>query len=194
MPAEPAVEKKGVYDLLREMQTSTTQAEQAYYDEMLRMEREKAEQSGGLGAFLRQMGLGMMASPGSLQQQLVGGLYSAGTSREETQAAMKDKINELTLAKKKADIEAIKNRIQLQVDELTAGQLGPKDQATLAVRALEAKLKDETDPDARKIIMEQIDSILRSVGVNIPTFLPTDEEGNQDATGIWDSIFGSSDR
>ena len=194
MPAEPAVEKKGVYDLLREMQTSTTQAEQAYYDEMLRMEREKAEQSGGLGGFLRQMGLGMMASPGNLQQQLIGGLYSAGTSREETQAAMKDKINELTLAKKKADIEAIKNRIQLQVDELTAGQLGPKDQATLAVRALEAKLKDETDPDARKIIMEQIDSILRSVGVNIPTFLPTDEEGNQDATGIWDSIFGSSDR
>ena len=182
-PAAP--KEKGVYDLLREMQTATTTAEQAYYDEMLRMEREKAEQSGGLGGFLRQMGLGMMASPGNLQQQLIGGLYSAGTSREESQAAMKDKINELTLAKKKADIEAIKNRIQLQVDEMTAGQLGPKDQATLAVRALEAKLKDETDPDARKIITEQIDSILRSVGVNIPTYLPEDENKVQDTTQGW---------
>jgi hypothetical protein len=182
-PAAP--KEKGVYDLLREMQTATTQAEKDYYDEMLRMEREKADQSGGLGGFLRQMGLGMMASPGNLQQQLIGGLYSAGTSREEAQAAMKDKINELTLAKKKADIEAIKNRIQLQVDEMTAGQLGPKDQATLAIRALEAKLKDETDPDARKIIAEQIDSILRSVGVNIPTYLPEDENKVQDTTQGW---------
>lgn len=189
IPAEETApdvpEKKGVYDLLREMQTSTAQAEKAYYDEMLRMEQEKAEQSGGLGAFLRQMGLGMMASPGSLQQQLVGGLYSAGTSREESQAAMKDKINELTLAKKKADIEAIKNRIQLQIDEMTAGQLDPKDQATLAIRMLEAKLNDETDPDIRKAIMEEMDSVMKSIGVNIPTYLPEDENKVQDTTQGW---------
>jgi hypothetical protein len=188
-PAEEAApdvpEKKGVYDLLREMQTASTKAEQDYYDEMLRMEREKAEQSGGLGGFLRQMGLGMMASPGNLQQQLIGGLYSAGTSREEAQAAMKDKVNELTLAKRKADIEAIKARTQLQIDEMTAGQLDPKDKATLAIRMLEAKLKDETDPDVRKIIMEKMDSVMKSIGINIPTYLPEDENKVQDTTQGW---------
>jgi hypothetical protein len=177
-----APKEKGVYDLLREMQTATTQAEQDYYDEMIRMEEEKAKQSGGLGGFLRQMGLGMMASPGNLQQQLIGGLYSAGTAREEAQAERAGKLNEYRLAKKKADIEAIKSRIQLQVDEMTAGQLGPKDKATLAIRMLEAKLKDETDPAVRKIIMEEMDSIMRDIGVNIPTYLPEDENKVQDTT------------
>jgi hypothetical protein len=188
LPYSPAMDpppEPGVYDLLREMQTSTASAEQDYYDEMIRMEQEKAKQSGGLGGFLRQMGLGMMATPGSLQQQLIGGLYTAGTSREEAQAAQAGKLNEYKLAKKKADIEAIKNRIQLQVDELTAGQLGPKDKATLAIRALEAKLNQETDPAVRKIIMEQIDLILGDIGVNIPTYLPVDENKVQDTTKGW---------
>lgn len=197
VPAEipEAPKEKGVYDLLREMQKESGTAEQAYYDQMIAMEEEKNKQSGGLGGFLRQMGLGMMASPGSLQQQLTGGLYAAGTAREEQKGAMADKINTLILAKKKADIDAIKARTQLQIDEMTGGQLTPKEKAQYTLDALTKQLDAYTkagNTEMAELVQKTIDSTLKDLGINVQTFLPTDEAGVEDASqGFFQEYFPS---
>lgn len=77
------------------------------YDDQVKKEEERRAQATGFPAFLRQLGLGMLSNNRSMGESLQAGLAGAIGSREEEDAAARDRIRALQLKKDMGGIETL---------------------------------------------------------------------------------------
>ena len=118
---------------------------QEFYQQQIDEERKRQEDAAGFPALLRNLGIGMIATGGRLDQGLQGGLQQALTSREENQAAARDRIRELQMKQKMAGIQGLGDMAKLGYEAELAkseaamkGMAGQKDYLTAYQKALEA--------------------------------------------------------
>jgi hypothetical protein len=84
------------------------------YDQQVKAEQKQRAQATGLPAFLRQLGLGMLSNNRSMGESLQAGLAGAIGSREEEDAAARDRIRALQLKKEMGGIEGLGDIAELK--------------------------------------------------------------------------------
>jgi len=92
-------------DYLKAYKESQDKIAQIYRDQAAQ-EIYREKEAGGLPFLLRQLGIGMIATGGPLQEGVRGGLQQAFAAREEQTQAARDRIRELNLKGEMTELEA----------------------------------------------------------------------------------------
>lgn len=151
-----APKPKSALDVYAEALKAQQDAIAAQYEEQRKEEEARRAEAGGLPFLLRQLGIGMISSGGSLQQGLRGGLEQAFKAREEQTQAARDRIRELQLKQGAAGIEGTADLAKLrylaavEADKAAAaGVRQPKDYDQYLIKAQEAlntAIKEGAEP------------------------------------------------
>lgn len=165
---------------------------QDYYDQLIELEKQRMSDSGGFAAFLREMGRGMLSDNSSLANSIRAGAAQATGSREDKTQAARDKMMELQLAKKKAEIEGLGALDQLRYKHLAGDPVSARERLQYGLSPLASQLKalaeagivEGPEVDAIKAAMNQI---LADAGISVPTTKPKTEAESE--SGFW-SIIG----
>lgn len=149
------------------------------YDEQVKSEEERRAQATGFPAFLRQLGLGMLSNNRSMSESLQAGLSGAIGSREEEDAAARDRIRALQLKKQLGGIEGLGDIAKIKYEAAVAasnaaaeaaaeGRMTPKDYAKLAgdleVKLIEA-IAESADEETLAPIRQQVAEYRRLAGM-----------------------------
>jgi len=102
-PEAPA--EKSPLDQMLEYLRSRDEQMKALYQSQIDEEKKRMEESGGLGAFLRRMGIGMLTDSSSFGKSVQAGLANATTGYEEGRQAAMDRLRELQMKQQLAGIE-----------------------------------------------------------------------------------------
>jgi hypothetical protein len=112
---------------------------QKMYQEQIDKEQARLDESSGMGAFLRRMGIGMLTNSDSFGKSIQAGLANATSGYEEGRQAAMDKLRELQLKQQMAAMESGGERAKLEYDVATAGNLGTDDLIKLRAQAIESR-------------------------------------------------------
>jgi hypothetical protein len=180
------------YQMLVASQEKQQKMLQDYYDSLIQLEKDRMGESQGFGAFLKELGRGMLSNNASLGASLSAGASRAIGSREDTRTAAMDKMRELELAKKKAQIEGIAGLDELRYKQLAGDSLSSRETAQYVLPALQAKLKAATDSgnvEEAAAVQQTINDILTKLGVPVTAATSTETPEAETETGFW-SILG----
>lgn len=158
------------YQLMAGSQEKQQKMLQDYYDALIQLERDRMNESQGFGSFLKELGRGMLTNTSALGPSIAAGAARAIGSREDTSAAARDKMSELELAKKKAQIEGIAGLDKLRYDQAVGDKLGSRETAQYVLPVLTAKLKAATDAgdvETANAIQQSINDLLAKLGVPV---------------------------
>jgi len=102
---EEEEKSKSPLDQMLEYLRSRDEQMKALYQSQIDEEKKRMEESGGLGAFLRRMGIGMLTDSSSFGKSVQAGLANATTGYEEGRQAAMDRLRELQMKQQLAGIE-----------------------------------------------------------------------------------------
>lgn len=181
------------YQLMAGSQERQQKMLQDYYDSLIQLERDRMNESQGFGAFLKELGRGMLSNTSAFGPSVAAGAARAIGSREDTSASARERMGELELAKKKAQIEGIAGLDKLRYDQAVGDKLGSRETAQYILPTLTAKLKAATDAgdiETANAVQQTINDLLAKLGVPVsaaPTAATSPEAESEE--GFW-SILG----
>lgn len=195
--AQASAEKSqpSAYQVLSSSQEKQQKMLQDYYDSLINLEKDRMSQSSDFGAFLRDLGRGMLTNTNALGPSINAGFANAIGNREDTASAARQKMQELELAKKKAEMEGIGALDKLRYENMVGDRLSARERAQYGIgpwqKELEALRQREGDDSPNVIAMEKaLYAMMRSVGMDIPE--PRSASGSVDTTdpGVFSAIRG----
>lgn len=167
---------------------------QDYYDSLIQLEKDRMGESQGFGAFLKELGRGMLSNTSALGPSISAGAAQAIGSREGTRASAAEKMRELELAKKKAQIEGIAALDDLRYKQLAGDGLSTREKAQYGLsgllKALDAAQDPISgDPELAKAIQETLAKTMRELGLGYDVPAPPENAEAESEEGFW-SILG----
>lgn len=158
------------YQLLAGSQERQQKMLQEYYDSLIQLERDRMNESQGFGAFLQELGRGMLSNTSALGPSLAAGASRAIGTREDTASNARTRMSELELAKRKAQIEGLAALDKLRYDQLVGGGLSSREKAQYGLTSLLAALKAAQDPisgdpELAKAIQAQLAETMSELGM-----------------------------
>jgi hypothetical protein len=163
---------------------------QEYYDSLIQLEKDRMGESQGFGAFLKEVGRGMLSNTSALGPSIAAGASRAIGSREDSRTSALDRQRELEMAKKKASIEGIAALNDIRYKQIAGDSLSSREQAQYLIPQLMKMADDykDTNPDLAEAYRKQATEMMRAMGINID--LPeTPVEEAETEGGFW-SILG----
>lgn len=184
------------YQLLAGSQERQQKMLQDYYDSLIQLEKDRMGESQGFGSFLKELGRGMLSNTSALGPSIAAGASRAIGSREDTSAAAREKMNELAMAKKKAQIEGLGALDKLRYEQAVGDGLNTREKAQYGLPALLKALEAAQDPmtgnpELAKSIQEQLAATMKELGLGYATPAPAENAEAESDTGFW-SILGMS--
>jgi hypothetical protein len=182
------------YQLLAGSQEKQQKMLQDYYDQLIQLEKDRMGESQGFGAFLKELGRGMLSNTSAFGPSVAAGAARAIGSREDTRSALAGKLSELQLAKKKAEIEGISALDKLRYQQLVGDSLSSREKAQYGITSLISALKaaqDPTsgDPELAKAIQKRLAATMKELGMGYDVPAPAENAEAESDTGFW-SILG----
>jgi len=155
--------KPSQYQLSMGMLERSDKRQQEYLDKLVEMQRRQMEEATGGKSFLRQLGLGMLMNPTSLQESIASGAQNAIQSREAAQSEGTNKLDQYDLAKMKlaSDMEA--EKAKLEMSNMYPEGLTTQQQAQyLFGKIVELRNKAADDP-TKEADVKLYDSVIRNM-------------------------------
>lgn len=168
---------------------------QDYYDSLIQLEKDRMSESQGFGAFLKEMGRGMLSNTSAIGPSLSAGAAQAVGSREDTRQAAMDKMRELQLAQKKAEIEGIAALDQLRYKQIAGDELSAREKAQYGLTSLISALKAAQDPmtgdpELAKAIQARLAATMKELGMGYET-PPAPTEVEKEPESVFRTILGN---
>jgi hypothetical protein len=186
-------------DKLLEYYKSRDEQMRQLYQQQIDEERKRMEESGGMGAFLRRMGIGMLTDNSSLASSLRAGAAAATSGGEEGRQQALDRIRELQLKQQMAGIEGGGEAARLAYEAATAGNVGVDDLIKLRGQYVQqqtdrAKALADASASAEEIaadpVMKGLDAQIQAINARLGVGLGSGTMSGGAASYVYDPATG----
>jgi hypothetical protein len=186
-------------DKLLEYYKSRDEQMRQLYQQQIDEERKRMEEGGGMGAFLRRMGIGMLTDNSSLANSLRAGAAAATSGGEEGRQQALDRIRELQLKQQMSGIEGGGEVARLAYEAATAGNVGVDNLIKLRGQYVQqqtdrAKALADASASAEEIaadpVMKGLDAQIQAINARLGVGLGSGTMSGGAASYVYDPATG----